>query len=78
MGMSVNPDKTKFMLIHSNKVTYNIFLYDNNNLEEVTSYKYLRIDSITSLTRTITSRKGSMEGGKLILVLKTIISKQTL
>ena len=44
MGMIVNTNKTKVMLIKSNKATYSLFLYDNNNLEEVTSYKYIRID----------------------------------
>jgi hypothetical protein len=44
MGMSVNTDKTKVMIIKPNKITYDTFVYDNNNLEEVTSYKYLGID----------------------------------
>jgi hypothetical protein len=44
MGMTVNNDKTKVMIIKSNKITYDTFIYDNNNLEEVTSYKYLGID----------------------------------
>jgi hypothetical protein len=44
MGMTVNTDKTKVMIIKSNKITYDTFVYDNNNLEEVTSYKYLGID----------------------------------
>jgi hypothetical protein len=44
MGMTVNIDKTKVMIIKSNKITYDTFVYDNNNLEEVTSYKYLGID----------------------------------
>jgi hypothetical protein len=43
MDMSVI-DKTKFMIIKSNKITHDTFEYDNNNLEEVTSYKYLGID----------------------------------
>jgi hypothetical protein len=32
------------MIIKSNKITYNNFVYDNNILEEVPSYKYLGID----------------------------------
>jgi hypothetical protein len=36
-GMIVNNDKTKFMTIKSKNITYDTFLYDNNNLEEVTS-----------------------------------------
>jgi hypothetical protein len=44
MGMIVNTDKTKVMIIKSNKIPYDTFVYDNNNLEEVTSYKYFGID----------------------------------
>jgi hypothetical protein len=44
MGMTVNTDKTKVMIIKSNKIPYDTFVYDNNNLEEVNSYKYLGID----------------------------------
>ena len=44
MGMTVNTDKTKIMIIKSKKDTYANFIYDNRNLEEVTSYKYLKID----------------------------------
>lgn len=43
MGMIVNTDKTKVMIIKS-KDTYANFMYDNSNLEEVSSYKYLGID----------------------------------
>ena len=32
------------MIIKSKKDTYAKFIYDNRNIEEVTSYKYLRID----------------------------------
>jgi hypothetical protein len=32
------------MIIKSNKITYDTFVYDNNNLKEVNSYKYLGID----------------------------------
>ena len=44
MGMAVNTDKTEIMIIESKKDTYVNFVYDNNNLEEVSSYKYLGID----------------------------------
>ena len=44
MGMSVNIDKTKVMFIKSKKDTYANFMYDNSNLEEVSSYTYLGID----------------------------------
>ena len=40
----VNTDKTKIMIIKSKKDTYANFVYKNNNLEEVSSYKYLSID----------------------------------
>ena len=44
MGMTVNIDKTKIMIIKSKKGTYANFIFDNRNLEEVTSYKHLGID----------------------------------
>ena len=44
MGMTVNTHKTKNMIIKSKKDTYANFIYDDRNLDEVTSYKYLRID----------------------------------
>ena len=44
MGMTVNTDKTKIMIIKSRKDTYANFIYDNRNLEEVTSYKYIGIN----------------------------------
>ena len=44
MGMIVNIDKTKVMIIKSKKDTCANFVYDNSNLEEVSSYKYLGID----------------------------------
>ena len=44
MGMTVNTDKTKFMIIKSKKDTYANFVYDNIKLVEVSPYKYLRID----------------------------------
>ena len=73
MGMTVNNDKTKVMIIKSNKDTYANFVYDNSNLEE-----FIELIFITSSTRTIALRKGLMEGGKLILVLKIIVKKKTL
>ena len=44
MGMNVNTHKMKVMIIKSKKDTYANFVSDNNNLEEVSSYKYLVID----------------------------------
>ena len=44
MGMTVNIDKTKTMIIKSKKEACANFIYENRNIEEVTSYKYFRID----------------------------------
>jgi hypothetical protein len=43
-SMTVNIDKMKVVIIKSKKITCANFVYDNNNLKEVTLYKYLRID----------------------------------
>jgi hypothetical protein len=40
----INTNKTKVMIIKSNNITYDTFVYKKNNLEEVTSYKYLGIN----------------------------------
>ena len=37
MGMNVNTNKKKIMIIKSKKDTYANFIYDNKNIEEVTS-----------------------------------------
>ena len=42
--MTVKTETTKVMIIKSNKIPYDTFVYDKNNLEVVTSYKYLGID----------------------------------
>jgi hypothetical protein len=39
MGMTINIDKTKGMIIKSDKITYDTFVYEKNSFEEVTSYK---------------------------------------
>ncbi len=44
MGIIVNTEKTKVMIMKSKKDTYANFMYENSNLEEVSSYKYLGID----------------------------------
>jgi hypothetical protein len=44
MGMTINTHKTKIVIIKSKNITYDTFIYDNNNLEEVTSYKSVGID----------------------------------
>jgi hypothetical protein len=40
MSMNVNNEKMKAMIIISKRITYANFMYYNNSLEEVTSYKY--------------------------------------
>ena len=57
MGMIVNTNKTKIVIIESKKDIYAIFIYDNKNIEEVTSYKYLGMLFITRSIGTITLRK---------------------
>jgi hypothetical protein len=37
--MIVNTHKTKVMIIKSKKITFDTLVYDNNNFEEVKSYK---------------------------------------
>jgi hypothetical protein len=39
MGMNMNTDKTKVVIIQFKRITYNTFVYDNNSLAEVPSYK---------------------------------------
>jgi hypothetical protein len=39
MGMTVDPNKMKVMIIKYQKITYDTFVYDNSSLEEVPSYK---------------------------------------
>jgi hypothetical protein len=62
--MTVNTDKTKVMIIKSNKITYDTIVYDNNNLEEVTSYKYLRIDIYNKLNWNYNIEKMIIRGCK--------------
>jgi hypothetical protein len=44
IGMTVSTNKTNVMIIKSKKIPCANFMYDNNNLEEVSSYKYLKIN----------------------------------
>ena len=44
MGMTINSDKTKVMIIKSKKNTHGSFVYNNQCLEQVSSYKYSGID----------------------------------
>jgi hypothetical protein len=71
--MSMTHDKAKVMIIKSNKITYDTFVHDNNNLDKVTSYKYLgnRYSPQDSTRGIIALRKGLLGDGKLIMGLKT-------
>jgi hypothetical protein len=64
MGMTINTDKTKVMIIKSNKIPYDTFIYDNNNLEEVTSYKYFGIDIHHKLNWNYSIEKRIIRGWK--------------
>ena len=76
MDMIVNTNKTKVVIIKSNNIPYDTFIYDNNNLEEVTSYKYLGIDIHHKLNLNyLTLRKGLLGDGKFIMGLKTIVNQ---
>ena len=44
MGMICNTNKTKLMIIKSKNMNYDNFIYDHNDLEKISSYKYLGID----------------------------------
>jgi hypothetical protein len=72
MGMIVNTDKTKVMIIKSNKIPYDTFLYENNNLEEVTSYKYLGIDIHHKLNWNYSTKKRIIGGWKAYYGLENI------
>lgn len=69
MGIIVNINKIKVIIIKSKKMTYNNFIYYNNYLEELPSYKYLGI----KIHHIIALRKGQMKGSKLTMNLKTIV-----
>ena len=64
MGITINTDKAKVMIIKSKKGTYTNFIYDNGNPEEVTSYKYLGIDIHHKLKWKYNSEKRINEGWK--------------
>ena len=51
IGMTINTNKIKVMIIKSKKDTYANFVYDNRNLEEVSSFKYVGIDIHHKLNR---------------------------
>ena len=61
------------MTIKSNRISYDTFIYDNNNLEKVTSYKYLGIDIHHKLNWNYSIKKKIIGDEKLIMGLKTIV-----
>ena len=68
--MTVKTDKTKIMIIKSKKYTYANFIYDNRNLEEVTSYKYLGIDIYHKIKWNYSIEKMINEGWKYYFCLE--------
>ena len=50
MGIMIINEKMKFLIINSNNITQDTFIYDND-LEEVPSYKYLGIDIYDNLNQ---------------------------
>ena len=77
MGMFINTDKTKVVIIKSQKITYDNFMYDKTTWRKLLHTNILELIFIKSLTTTITLRKLLMEGGKLIMDLKTIVNQLT-
>ena len=69
MGLTINTDKNKVMIIKSNNITYDTFVYDKNKLEEVTSYKYLGIDIHHKLNWNYSIEKMIIGDGKLVRLL---------
>ena len=61
--MIVNINKMKVMIIKSKTITYDTFVY-NKNLEEVSSYKYLKIDIHHKLNWKYSIEKGINGGWK--------------
>ena len=78
MGMTVNTDKKKIMIIKSMKDTYENFIYDNRNLEQVTSYKYLRINIHHKLNWNYNIEKRINEGWKAYFGLENICKSANL
>jgi hypothetical protein len=70
MDITVNTDKTKVMIIRSKRITYDTFVYDNNSLEEVPSYKYLGINIHHKLNWNYNVEKWINGGLKAYYVLK--------
>ena len=63
------------MIIKSKKDTYANFIYDNINIEEVTSYKYLRIDIHHELNWNYNIEKKDEWRLKIFFVLKITVNQ---
>jgi hypothetical protein len=74
MGMTVNIDKTKVMIIKSNKITYDTFVYETKTWRKWLHTNILELIFTTSSIGIITLRKGLLGDGKLIMGLKTIVN----
>ena len=71
MGMTVNTNKTKVMIIKSKKVACMLVLYMKiATCRKCLLTNILELIFITNLTRTIVLRKGLMKGGNLIFCLE--------
>ena len=75
--MTLNTRKTNVTIIESKGVAYTNFEYHNIRLEEVTPYKFLRIYFNQNMKWSYSMEKRINEGGKLTLVLKTIVRWKT-
>jgi hypothetical protein len=64
MGMTVNTDNSKVMITNSNKIPYDTFVYENDNLKELISYKYLGIDIHHKLNSNYSIEKRIIGGWK--------------
>ena len=75
MGMTINND-TKVVITKSQKIIYDNFMYDNNNnLEDVTSYKYVGIYLHHKLKLNYTIKKTINGRCKFLIIdLKIIVS----
>jgi hypothetical protein len=72
--MTVSTNKTNVMIIKSKKIPCANFMYDNNNLEEVSSYKYLKINLCRKLNWNYSIEKRINRGWKLIMDLKIVVN----
>ena len=70
MGMTVNTNTTKIMIIKSKKISHGNFVYDDNCLEQVSSFKYLGIGIPYHLNWNYKIEKRIISGWKAYYVLE--------